>query len=227
MKLRVSNHKTAALTRVEVVVVILVVAVLILFLLKKSESDFRAARLYTANIYCINNLKQVGLAFNSWANEHAQKYPTEVSTVEGGAMEMAKDGNATAIFEVMTNELVSPKILICPADTGKNLATNFNAGLTAKNISYFVGLDAKTNYCPQTCAFLSGDDNFAIGNVPVGSGLLAFSSNAPITWTDTRHRLNGRIVFSDGSVLCSSANHERLPDLIHQTGFVTNHLAIP
>jgi hypothetical protein len=49
----------------------------------------------------------------------------------------------------------------------------------------------------------------------------------PIDWIAARHRLNGRILFSDGSVLNSPANCDRLPDLIRQTGLATNRLAIP
>jgi len=58
-------------------------------------------------------------------------------------------------------------------------------------------LDASTNY-PQ--AFLSGDDNFEIGGVPVKSGLLQFSTNTTIAWTGARHEFAGNIGLADGSV---------------------------
>jgi prepilin-type processing-associated H-X9-DG protein len=72
---------------------------------------------------------------------------------------------------------------------------------------------------------LSGDDNFAIGGVPVKSGLLELSTNAPITWTAERHVNQGNIGLVDGSV--ASVTDSGLADLLRQTGVTTNRLAIP
>jgi hypothetical protein len=73
--------------------------------------------------------------------------------------------------------------------------------------------------------FLSGDDNFAIGGVPVKPGLLEFSTNAPITWTAERHNRLGNIVLDDGSVADTTSSF--LQQLLVQTGVATNRLAIP
>ena len=43
-------------------------------------------------------------------------------------------------FQVMSNELSTPKILVCPADT-RVAAANF-VRLKNQNVSYFVGLEA-------------------------------------------------------------------------------------
>jgi len=224
MKASASNQKTAALTRVDVLVVISITAVLILIFLEKTESDMRTGRLYAANINCINNLKQIGLAFRVWEGNHGDKFPMEISVTNGGTMELANGENAWINFSVMSRELSAPKILICPADAGKISATNFTNDFDNSKISYFVGLNAVENN-PQT--LLSGDDNFAIGGVPIKSGLLEISTNMPITWTAARHRSNGRILFSDGSVLMSYPHRDCLTDLIRQTGLATNRLAIP
>ena len=142
----------------------------------------------------------------------------------GGTMELANGNNAWINFAVLSKELNNPKVLICPADTEKIAATSFTIGFNNRKVSYFVGLDAdETN----KSMFLSGDDNFEIGGVTVNSGLLEISKNMPIAWSTARHRLNGRILFSDGSVLNSYPNHDRLPDLIRQTGPVSYRLAIP
>jgi type II secretory pathway pseudopilin PulG len=222
MKPRIPNHKTTALTRVEVVVVISVAAVLILFLLNKFELDLRTARLYAANINCVGNLKQVGTAYRVWEGNHGDKYPMQTSVTNGGTMELANGNNAWINFLVMSNELSTPKVLICPADTDKIAANNFTADFNNSKISYFVGLNAVENY-PQT--LLSGDDNFEIGGVPVKSGLLQLSPSTPISWTATRHHFSGEIVFADGSVQWS--NNSDLTNLLHQTGLATNRLAIP
>jgi hypothetical protein len=67
-------------------------------------------------ITCTNNLKQVGLGFRIWAAEHQDKIPTQISITNGGAMEAILTGNVAAAFQVMSNELSTPKILFCPTD---------------------------------------------------------------------------------------------------------------
>jgi hypothetical protein len=92
-------------------------------------------------VRCMNNLKQVGLAFRIWAGNHADEYPFNVSTNAGGTAELSalgSDGfekNALLNFMVLSNELNTPTILICPADSGKRTALNF-ATLQAANLSY-------------------------------------------------------------------------------------------
>jgi competence protein ComGC len=231
MKPRVSNRKTAALTLVEVVVVISIIAVLILIFLTKTgleiKNQIRTGRGESAKITCINNLKQIGTAYRVWAGSHGDKYPMQTSVTNGGTMELANGRNAWINFSVMSRELSTPKILFCPADADKIPATNFTNGFDNSKINYFVGLDAdETN--PQM--FLSGDDNFAVGGVPVKSGLIQLLPNTPISWTAMRHHFSGEIMFSDGSVTPSAdrnATH-KLTNLIQENSFgATNRLAIP
>jgi type II secretory pathway pseudopilin PulG len=226
MKPRISNHKAAALTRVEVLVVISIVAVLTLIFFRKTELEIRADRLYSANILCVNNQKEIALSFRAWAGDHNDKFPMQVSVTNGGTMELANGENAWINFFVMSNKLSTPKVLICPADTDKIAANSFTAGFDNSKISYFVGLDANDTY-PQM--FLSGDDNFEISGIPIKSGLLEVSTNTPIAWTAARHKFHGEITFADGSVNPSSNKNEthRLTDYIQQTGVATNRLAIP
>ena len=170
----------------------------------------------------MQNLKQIGLAYSVWAGNHNGKFPMQVSVTDGGTLELNNGSNALANFLVMSNELYSPKILHCPADTDRVTATDFKTGVSAKNISYFVGLDANKGH-PQM--FLSGDSNFTIGGLPVESGLLEFSTNAPITWADSFHEECGNIGLVDGSAQLVSLQH--LQQVIENTGVATNRLAIP
>lgn len=218
MKLRGSHRKTAALTLVEVLVVVLVLFVLAAILLPA----LAASKKKSSKIGCVNNLKQIGLALRIWSGDNGDKYPMEVSVRNGGAMELAVLGDAVAVFQVMSNELSTPKILFCPNDPDVLVTTNFGPSLTSKNISYFVGLTIHTN-SPQ--AFLSGDDNFQVGGVPVKSGLLEISSTTLVKWTAKRHEFAGNIGLADGSV--QSATSSGLLTLIQQTGLATNRLAIP
>jgi prepilin-type processing-associated H-X9-DG protein len=145
-------------------------------------------------------------------------------------------------FQVMSNEILDPRILHCPFDTKHSifpiapgprfigsLATNFSGDLK-NHVSYFIGLDASTN-SPR--AFLCGDDNFEIGDAPVKSGLLELSTKTSVAWTSARHTTDsryfstsyGNVGFADGSV--HRVNRAELRRAIQQTGLATNRLAIP
>ncbi|HEV2695079.1 MAG TPA: type II secretion system protein [Verrucomicrobiae bacterium] len=193
MKLGISNRESVALTLVEVLVVVVVLGFLfaLLFPWPESSNGKRNWR-----ISCVNNLKQTGIAFAVWRNDHDGKFPMDVAGTNGGAREAALDGNAAAIFRSMSNELSVPKVLVCPADGSRFIATNFSAGFGAKNISYFIGLDAARNL-PAT--ILSGDDNLEVNGVAVKAGIINLTADAFVNWTTNRHR-SGNIVFTDGSV---------------------------
>lgn len=218
MKLAVSNQKTAALTLVEVLVVIFILGVLAAILLPA----LAAGKKKSSKIGCVNNLKQIGLCFRNWSGDNGDKYPMEVSVANGGAMESVVTGDVVSVFQVMSNELSTPKVLFCPSDPDVLVATNFGPSLTSKNISYFVGLTVATN-SPQ--AFLSGDDSFQFGGVPVKSGVLEISPATPLKWTAERHKFAGNIGLVDCSV--QPVKNPGLAKLIQQTGLATNRLAIP
>ena len=90
---------------------------------------------------CVNNLKQIALAFRIWAGENNDQYPFLVSTNTGGTMEWCAtdsagfDRNAAAHFRILSNELYTPKVLVCPADKKTVVATSFDQ-LAATNITY-------------------------------------------------------------------------------------------
>jgi prepilin-type N-terminal cleavage/methylation domain-containing protein/prepilin-type processing-associated H-X9-DG protein len=217
MKLRRTSNRIRGLTLIEVLVVVFVLAVLAAMILPGGSSPRKARR-----ISCVNNLKQIGLAYLIWAGDNGNKYPMAISMTNGGTMELINGRNAWINFAVMSNQLATPKILYCPADNDRVVATNFTTDFNNSKISYFVGLDADQTR-PQM--ILSGDDNFAISGVPVQTGLLEFTTNTPITWTTARHRSAGNIGLADGSV--QQVPNTGLQKLIQQTGVATNRLAIP
>lgn len=207
------------MTLMEVLVILAVIAALAFLFLPWSESP---ARPRAPRINCINNLKQDALAFKLWANDYDGKYPMEVSVTNKGAMGLAEAGNVAAVFEVMSNELTTPKILFCPADKSHRVALNFANGFGNQNISYFVGLDASEE---KPNSILSGDDNFQIDDAPVKAGVLQFPTNAPVTWTKERHVNCGNIGLADGSV--QQATQLGLSAAIINSGSATNRWAIP
>jgi type II secretory pathway pseudopilin PulG len=219
MKSHCSERRNQAMTLVEVLVVIFVVGFFALMILPNSN---HASHREAKRISCVNNLKEVGLAYQIWEGDNGTLSPMNVSVANGGAMELARAGDAAIIFQVMSNELSTPKILLCPADEDHSLATNFLVGFSAKNISYFANPDASQT---NTQSLLSGDDNFEIEGVPVESGLLQISTNTPIAWSAARHVHAGNVALTDGSV--QQLTTSSLQQVFQNAGVATNRIAIP
>jgi len=227
MDLRRSNRKDQALTIIEVLVVIMALLVVVAVALPMlARSHKKSARLG-----CVNNLKQVYLGFRIWSGDNDDLFPMQVPLNKGGAMEEAQRGNVAPIFQVASNELSTPRVLWCPYDRSKTAATNFTSDFGNDKISYFVGVDAATNY-PQS--LLTGDDNFLVNGQPVKPGVLELSTNmpsfwgahSPVDWDDKRHSpVMGNIGLTDGSV--SETYFYSLRDRLAETGLATNRLAIP
>jgi prepilin-type N-terminal cleavage/methylation domain-containing protein len=231
MRPRFSNQKNAAMTLVEVLVVIVVLAVLVAMLLPALIPAKHPSRLY-----CVSSLKEIGLAYRLWEQDNNDKYPMFVSVTNGGAMELIANGNVAACFQVMSNELSTPKILVCPEDADRIAATNFTTDFNNSRISYFVGLDVTNEINPRM--LLCGDDNFVVDGVPTKSGLMQFSMNSNVAWASGRHisydshfwtpahdKFVGNIGLADGSV--QDVTTEGLQNALRQTGVATNRLAIP
>jgi hypothetical protein len=121
----------------------------------------------------------------------------------------------------MSNELSTPKILICPADT-RMVANNF-IHLKNQNVSYFVGLEATDNY-PQR--FLDGDRNITGESAPE-NGVLELVPGQRASWTTAMHNNVGNVGQSDGSVQQYDINGLRTA--LKNSGDPTNtwHLALP
>lgn len=147
-----------------------------------------------ARISCVNNLKQVGLAFRIYANDHNDLYPMQVTEREGGAREAIARGDVSRIFLVMSNELSVLKTVICPADT-REPAADWNA-FGRSSVSYFVGVDA-TNSRPDM--LLSGDRNVSL-NGNLLAGLFDLGTHSPVAWTPAIHKNAGNLGLADGSV---------------------------
>lgn len=197
-----------------IVLVVLGVAALVILPGIVDRHPYRAVR-----INCVNNLKQIGLAYRTWALDRNDKYPMELSVTNGGTMEAASLAFIT--FRVLSNELSTPKILVCPADKKRSPATDFQAGFNNLQISYFVGMDASTT---NSSMFLSGDRNITNAS-RVARGVMNLTTNDPAGWTDEMHERQGNVGLADGSVQLLSRT--RLCEALQYTGDPRNRLAMP
>jgi len=181
--MRNRTSTTGGFSVVELMVVAAVVmAVAFVFLSVAPAFRWREYDNRTARATCDNNLKQIGLAFKTWALDNKDRYPMQVPEAEGGppnqAQLMQPDPVAAftyQIFGTMSNELSTPKILVCPSDNSlcranflmvrdgtSNQVVAGQTTLCNLNLSYFVGRDAGES---SPAMPLAGDRNIYGGGL--------------------------------------------------------------
>ena len=200
-----------AFTLIELLVVIAIIAILAAMLLPALAAAKRKAQ----KINCVNNLKQVGLAFRIWEGDNGDKYPMALSSAAGGAQEFigcaANNGappktyNMPYVFIVMSNELSTTKVVVCPSDSRQNQTQSSFTSLKKDNVSYFVFGDAADAY-PQM--IIAGDRNLGTSSQGAPTGAM-FAAASPSTWTfgnlwawtsGDLHLKTGNLGLTDGSV---------------------------
>jgi competence protein ComGC len=173
-----------AFTLIELIVILAMVVILAVSMLPA----LALARPKVQHLTCSNNLKQVGIAFRTWALDHNGNMTMQVPSAQGGSSDtqvgirtvagsQAMSRGVSKMFLTMSNELSTPRILFCPAEwesSQRQPATSFapaNVGTNNAvpytndlNCSYFIGVDAQETY-PRM--FLTGDHKLGSGNPPL------------------------------------------------------------
>jgi hypothetical protein len=82
-----------------------------------NASFFDEAQAQAERLQCVNNLKQIGLAFRIWGGDNHDKYPTSLI--------------------VMSNELSTTKILVCPSDKARQPYASLGFGQFQDNMTSY------------------------------------------------------------------------------------------
>jgi prepilin-type N-terminal cleavage/methylation domain-containing protein/prepilin-type processing-associated H-X9-DG protein len=203
-------------TAIELALVLAVLALLAAILIPAlSKPKARASR-----IHCISNMMQIGMSFMVWGNDHQGQFPMAVAKTNGGTLETALNGGVFQHFQAISNELSTPRLLICPEDKNRRSATTF-AELADTNVSYLVGIDSVMG---SGSGLVSGDRNIT-NTPPPGDRFVLIKRSTTIGWSKDIHSARGNLAFGDGSAAAFVNGDSRLT--FTATPERTNRLAIP
>jgi prepilin-type N-terminal cleavage/methylation domain-containing protein/prepilin-type processing-associated H-X9-DG protein len=209
-----------AFSLIELLCVIAIISLLASLLLPVLAKGKAAAR----RIQCVGHLHQAGIAFHVFAHDHNSLFPMSVAIESGGSQEYTErartfQGNfyfAYRHFQALSNELTSPRLLVCPSDTRLN-AAGFPQ-LQNENVSYFVATTAKYD---RPDDLLAGDRNVTNDYARPG-GLARLGPGTSLRWNHELHEFRGNLLFADGRVEEATGVRLKPP-----ADYVTAELALP
>lgn len=162
--------------------------------------------------HCLNNLRLIGRAVEMFAGDHVGQPQWRTYTSDGGTRPITgtKPGAAWFEFTALSNELATPRILACPADTGVKVAAEFSnsgaggylsTGFRSAATSYLINLDNPFN---SPLNPLAADRNWRTdGLANCGNGINnadALFRYGNSGWTNGVHGLAGHVLRADGRV---------------------------
>jgi prepilin-type N-terminal cleavage/methylation domain-containing protein/prepilin-type processing-associated H-X9-DG protein len=203
---RAPLHRRQGFTWIEVLVVVFVLVVLLVSLFPVNSSGNRASG---SRIKCMNNLKNLGLAVRISVTDDG-RFPWQVPIAKGGSLEELGDTNRIwRHFQVLTNNLSTPRDLQCPTDSripvelrdrlvfspsGSPNEVRFDHN---DHVSYFLNLSASEE---EPGSILAGDRNLTRNNTPI-RGRIVPDTKDVFDFTRSGHDGGaGNLLYGDGSV---------------------------
>lgn len=186
------RHTTpSGFTLIELLVCIGIIGVLAALTLPSLSRSMRNAK----RVQCLNNLRQIGIAFQQFADLNNNKYPMQLA----GFHSSRDDSSGKMGFLVLSErpfietarELASPKLVVCAADPNRNAPTTFEEMTTAQ-ISYLVSTHARPGDA-RTIVVTDRNVVFADANA------LQLPDHR-IQYDETTHELRGNVLMGDGRV---------------------------
>ncbi len=158
-------------------------------------------------IHCVNNLKNVGLAFRIFATDNDDRFPYELEEQSGGTRPSRMEPPALwKQFLVLSNELSIPKLLACPDDRARPPISQWTEFTNNQHLSYHLGVETLAG---RPDLVLSGDRNVSLSGVPLENMTVNLGSDSRIAFDRRLHRECGNVLMSDGSVQQSTSRRLR------------------
>ena len=196
------SPSNSGFTFVEVLVVLVTLGVLAALLYPPRRRDHSRYD----DIRCLNCVKNLGLAHQIFATDNGGRFPMEISIREGGSREwLTNAADLWRHFDVLSNELSTPVLLVCPSDRTRTAAVQFRIltgsrrGLPFSGnnqLSYFLNTDARVSSGDTP---LCGDAKIIVGGAPVSAGGLLVDRTSDLRFAQGLHHETGNVAFADGS----------------------------
>jgi prepilin-type processing-associated H-X9-DG protein len=225
-------------TMIDLIVIVAVVvgaAMIILPMLGRTKCG------RSPKIACINNMKQVSTGLRLYANDNDGRYPDALTNIASSA-ELWK------LFQYAQNDISSPRILVCPADTDRFPAADFLTDTNSPTYSDSFAHPSKRNSAlsffyaagPDEASprrLLLGDrnltrdpnrsdqspgTNFLTGTQRLGSTI---NEVKDLRWADKIHERGGNMAFMDGSA--QQLTSGKLRKAVMNTGDTSNLIWLP
>lgn len=195
-------HKKSAFTLIELMVVVAILAILIAILLPVSIKAIEMAQRST----CANNLKSIGIAFNTYATDHKGEMPHHRPLpAANGSFAETPDFSAIVITQVATNGYVEDlRLWVCPSDK----IDGNSAVSVAPDVASFRSQAGSCSYM-----YISGYHLMRTAETPAVAPMLCDESNAreygpaspgnmpPIDENDNHGASIRNVLFLDGHVV--------------------------
>lgn len=230
------GEDAAAFTRLELLAALLAIGLLAGLIMAGSSGS--QARTKSKRIACVGNLKNLGIGFRVMHSDA----PGGGGAGEDGPL-IPNLREASAFYESLrrlSNQLGSPKVLVCPSDRGSRQEVSDWAGFSAKGarnraISYFAMPDARET---RPGNLLLGDRSLearpplpalsvqaphaVMGDLGTNRAILA----SALEWSPNAiHRGEGNVALADGSVQMLTT--PRLVESLTGSGDPTNRVVQP